>query len=251
MVCHNCESSTTPGYALCAMCVERLQKAISYCVDAWDPLQAIAAKKAAAVPDGGGPHSARAFAPLPCNPAALEASYAVAAVAHESAHALGANPTKAAAALLYCKAEAVRLARMSGEEADAAYYLSRWEDAAAAARRVISPPEDAARQFIGGICEACGGAMVSANNGRTLVCRRCGKAASAQKVRVRAAQAMHAPQGKATPAEAERVFARGGVRLPSATIRSWVRRGKLEPDDAGRVELAAVYRLVADTAPAA
>lgn len=251
MVCHNCESSTTPGYALCATCAERLQKAISYCVDAWDPLQAIAAKKATAVPAGGGPHSARAFAPMPCNPQALEASYAVAAVAHESAHALGANPTKAAAALLCCKAEATRLARMSGEEADASYYLSRWEDAASAARAVISPPEDAVRQYIGGICEACGGAMVSANNGRVLVCRRCGKVASARKVRVRAAQAMHAPQGKATPAEAERVFARGGVRLPSATIRSWVRRGKLEPDDAGRVELAAVYRLVADAAPAA
>lgn len=251
MVCHTCESPTTPGYALCAACGERLQKAISYCVDAWDPLQSIAAKKATAVPVGVGPHSARAFAPMPCNPQALEASYAVAAVAHESAHALGANPTKAAAALLYCRAEATRLARMSGEEADAAYYLSRWEGAASAARRIISPPEDTSRQFIGGICEACGGAMVSANTGRILVCRRCGKVASARKVRVRAAQAMHAPQGKATPAEAERVFARAGVRLPSATIRSWVRRGKLEPDDGGRVELAAVYRLVADTAPAA
>ena len=248
MACHTCESPTTPGYALCATCVERLQKAISYCVDAWDPLQAIAAKKAIAVPVGGGPHSARAFAPMPCNPEALEASYAVAAVAHESARALGANPTKAAAALLYCKAEAVRLARMSGEEADAAYYLSRWEDAASAARRILAPPEDTARQYIGGICEECGGAMVSANNARVLVCRRCGKVVSAQKVRVRAAQAMHAPEGKATPAEAERVFAHAGVRLPSATIRSWVRRGKLEPDDGGRVELAAVYRLVADTA---
>lgn len=251
MVCHTCESPTTPGYALCAACTARLQKAVSYCVDAWDPLQSIAAKKATAVPVGGGPHSARAFAPLPCNPQALEASYAVAAVAHESAHALGANPTKAASALLYCKAEAVRLARMSGEEADAAYYLSRWEDAASAAQRILAPPEETARQYIGGICEACGGAMVSANNSRVLVCRRCGRVTSAQKVRVRAAQAMHAPQGKATPAEAERVFARGGVRLPSATIRSWVRRGKLEPDDTGRVELAAVYRLVADTAPAA
>lgn len=251
MTCHNCESPTTPGYALCATCNERLQKAISYCVDAWDPLQSIAAKKATAVPVGVGPHSARAFAPMPCNPAALEASYAVAAVAHESARALGANPTKAAAALLYCKAEAVRLARMSGEEADAAYYLSRWEDAAGAARRVLEPTEDRRRQYIGGICEACGGAMVSTNRGRVLVCRRCGKVATAQKVRVRAAQAMRAPQGKATPAEAERVFAHAGVRLPSATIRSWVRRGKLVVDGGGRVELAAVYRLVADAAPAA
>lgn len=251
MYCHTCESPAAPGYALCAACTARLQKAVSYCVDAWDPLQSIAAKKATAVPVGGGPHSARAFAPMPCNPQALEASYAVAAVARESAHALGANPSKAASALLYCKAEAVRLARMSGEEADGAYYLTRWEDAADAARRILAPPEEAARQFIGGICEACGGAMVSANNSRILVCRRCGKVTSARKVRVRAAQAMHAPQGKATPAEAERVFARAGVRLPSATIRSWVRRGKLEPDDGGRVELAAVYRLVADAAPTA
>lgn len=251
MVCHTCEAPTTPGYALCAACGERLQKAISYCVDAWDPLLDVTAKKAVPVPVDGGAHGSRAFAPLPCNAAGMEAEYAVAAVAKESAHALGARPLTTPSALLYCRAEATRLARMSGEEADAAYYLSRWEDAASAARRIISPPEDTSRQFIGGICEACGGAMVSANTGRILVCRRCGKVASARKVRVRAAQAMHAPQGKATPAEAERVFARAGVRLPSATIRSWVRRGKLEPDDGGRVELAAVYRLVADTAPAA
>lgn len=63
MVCHNCESPTTPGYALCATCAERLQKAISYCVDSWNPLQDIAAKKATAVPVGVGPRAASSLHP--------------------------------------------------------------------------------------------------------------------------------------------------------------------------------------------
>lgn len=250
MTCHTCESPTTPGYTLCTACAERLQAAISYCTNAWEPLADIAAKKASAVPTDGGPHGSRAFAPAPVNEKALEVQYEVGAVAMESAHALGAYPTRIPAALLYVRAEATRLARMSGEKADAAYYLAKWEDAARAVQHIVAPPET--RAPIGGICEACGGAMVTVNHGAALVCRRCGKYSTARKVRVRAARSMTAPQGKATPAEAERVFARAGVRLPSATIRSWVRRGKLVVDGDGRCELASIYRLVADTAaPAA
>ena len=246
MSCHNCESPTTPGYALCTACAERLQAAIAYCTNAWDPLVTIAAKKATAVPSDGGPRGSRAFAPAPVNEKALEVQYQVGAIAMESAHALGAYPRKVPAALIYVRAEATRLARMGGEDADAAYYLGKWEDAARAVQRIIAPPEH--RATIGGICEACGGAMLTANHGQVLVCRRCGKYATAKKVRVRAARTMAAPQGKATPAEAERVFARAGVRLPSATIRSWIRRGKLAVDGDGRVGLSAVYRLVADAA---
>lgn len=247
-VCHVCESPSTPGYALCACCTSQLRAAVMYCYEARSPLADIATRKANATPREAGPHARAAFAPLPLDDRAFAALRAIEDAALASAHALGAHPSTPGAALLYVRAEGVRLAHMSGEEGDASYWLELWTAARRRAAAVLDPPTE--RAVIGGVCEACGGALVSDGGSHALTCRRCGRSSTPTRVRVRAAEAMTAPQGKATPAEASRIFARAGVRLPSATVRSWIHRGKLEPDADGRVELSAVYVLLTDAAKA-
>lgn len=245
-VCHVCESPSAPGYALCACCTSRLKAAVLYCYEARSPLADVTARKASATPREAAPHARAAFAPLPLDDRAFAALRTIEDTAFASALALGARPSTPTAALLYVRGEYIRLAHMSGEDGDASYWLGLWTAARRQAAAVLDPPTE--RAVIGGVCEACGGALVSDGGSHALTCRRCGRRSTPTRVRAHAAEAMTAPQGKATPAEASRIFARAGVRLPSATVRSWIHRGKLEPDADGRVELPAVYALVADTA---
>ena len=242
MTCHYCESQSAPGQPLCTACRKALAADLAFCVKAYRPLMDVAAKKASPTPHDAGPTGTRAFAPLPVSAAAWDVFRRMEALALESAAALGVVPKTAQAALLTSRAEAEVLARQSGEPYDAAYWRQAWRDVASATRRILMPAEHKPAP-IGGVCR-CGGLM--ALHGRTLACRTCGAVTTTAEDRaVRASGSMTAPQGRATPAEASRVFARAGIRLPAATVRSWMHRGRLEADAEGRIDLTELYRLVA------
>ena len=246
--CHNCEGDTQPGFALCPACTTRLQAAVRYCRQGHGPLRAIAAKQASALPLASGPRGSRAFAPLPINEGAARALEQVESTAAASARALGANPTTPEAALLYVQAEAERLARMSGEESDASYWLAVWTDARRAAERILEPPEHKSRLCpAAGKCPACGGAMrLSASDETLAECSACGASMPVRELRAAQVRTLPVPDLLTTPAGAEKAFAKLGIKLPAATIRSWTYRGRLAQQAGGLISTRDCARLLAE-----
>lgn len=244
--CHACEAECHTGLALCPACTAKLQAAIRYCRQAAGPLEAIMAKQASPMPVEPGPRASRAFAPLPINEGAADALEAIHEAAVETARALGAKPRTLGAALIFVAAESPRLSHMSGEGGDASYWLARWTAARRSAERILEPPERKSRlRPAAGKCPACGGAMRLAADGAMAECGACGASMPVQALRAAQARVLHVPDVLTTPAGAERVFAKVGIKLPASTVRSWVYRGRLPQQAGGLISTAACARLLA------
>lgn len=245
--CHTCEAECHTGLALCPACTARLQGAVRYCQQAAGPLEAIMSKQASALPLEAGPHASRAFAPLPMNEGAARALEQVESTAAESARALGAKPKTPEAALIFVAAESVRLAHMSGEDGDASYWLTRWTDARRAAEHILEPPEHKSHlRPAAGKCPACGGAMrLAATDESMAECGTCGASMPVRALRAAQVCALPVPDVMTTPAGAEKAFAKVGIKLPAATVRSWVYRGRLPQQPGGLISTLDCAKLLA------
>lgn len=244
--CHACEAECHTGLALCPACTAKLQAAIRYCRQAAGPLEAIMAKQASALPVEPGPRASRAFAPLPMNAAAADALDAIHDAAAETARALGAKPRTPEAALIFVAAESCRLPHMSGEDGDASYWLAKWADARRSAECILEPPERKSRlRLAAGKCPACGGAMrLDASDDSVAECGACGASMPVQALRAAQVRALPVPDVLTSPSGAEKVFAKVGIRLPAATVRSWVYRGRLPQQAGGLISTADCARLL-------
>lgn len=245
--CHACEAECHTGLALCPACTAKLQAAIRYCRQAAGPLEAITAKQASALPVEPGPRASRAFAPLPMNEGAAVALDAIHEAAVETALALGAKPKTPEAALIFVAAESFRLPHMSGEDGDASYWLAKWVDARRAAEHILEPPKHRSRlRPAAGKCPACGGAMrLAAADESVAECGACGASMPVRALRAAQARALPVPDVVTTPAGAEKVFAKVGIKLPASTVRSWVYRGRLPQQAGGLISTADCARLLA------
>ncbi|PST48615.1 hypothetical protein COO72_06980 [Bifidobacterium callitrichos] len=47
-----------------------------------------------------------------------------------------------------------------------------------------------------------------------------------------------------TPTELSNECARAGIRIPASTIRSWIQRGHIHPNEDGRIPLSAIIPLL-------
>ena len=204
------------------------------------------AKQATALPVEPGPRASRAFAPLPMNEGAADALDAIHDAAAETARALGAKPRTPEAALIFVAAESCRLPHMSGEDGDASYWLAKWADARRSAECILEPPERKSRlRPAAGKCPACGGAMrLDASDDSVAECGACGASIPVQALRAAQVRALPVPDVLTSPSGAEKVFAKVGIRLPAATVRSWVYRGRLPQQAGGLISTADCARLL-------
>lgn len=120
-------------------------------------------------------------------------------------------------------------------------WLDRFRDLARRMERLTTVPDEPVTV---GVCPHDGGRVVAELDGKTGKCLSCWRempvVASSGELFRRAAQDFT----RRSQSNVSRLLAMGGVRVPQSTIASWVRRGKLDADEKGRVCLRDVLKLV-------
>lgn len=217
-------------------------------------VRAIALRQVRLTRDLNGFSGPRAIAPMPLNVSACE-SYWAAATALSDAIMVGEPELlqddrmgfagdfsfKMVPAVHAVKANVDVLASYCDEEhGDPHEWLGRFSSIAADMTRLSTVPDE---QIKVGVCPFDGGIVSAAPNATTGKCCRCWRPIPVDVAsNVLLAKVARAGVWK-TQMDTSRLLQLGGVRVPQATIASWIRRGKLESDEHGRVRFADVLSL--------
>lgn len=107
---------------------------------------------------------------------------------------------------------------------------------------ILDPP---APRILFGRCPRCGGTVWGGQDDDTGRCDECRMLMGRRDVTDQLLALLAESDVTGTPRELSDECARAGIRLPAATIRSWVARGHLTQDEAGEISLARLVPLLA------
>lgn len=230
-------ASVAPGQSLCATCRARADGTLGYIICASAPFRDIAARRARrGAPSPSHTHPSEAPTPVSLPLLDWEAGWidgmdALSRLLDDSSLR---SPSLAAAARRMRDAGVLD----SGVAGEAARGL---ENIQLRLSRVVDPP--APRRALG-LCPECGGIVWAASGERRGECARCGAGVDAASVVSSMAARLATDTRRGLPVDIERLCAREGIRVPAATVRTWIHRGRIEADAAGMVSLAEVARIL-------
>ncbi|RSX52664.1 hypothetical protein [Bifidobacterium callimiconis] len=125
---------------------------------------------------------------------------------------------------------------------DAPYLLRETIRFADKVDRILDPPEQ--RREIGP-CEQCATMLTAGERDQWVTCPVCDREQRVLTVKLRRLERLCFDDSKrARPAMVARAFGDAGIVVRRNTISQWVRRGRIDADDAGLVAYCDVYRLV-------
>ncbi|WP_225431549.1 hypothetical protein [Bifidobacterium platyrrhinorum] len=120
-----------------------------------------------------------------------------------------------------------------------------WRDITDTARKVNRMVDPPVTRVAFGACPFCEHGVVwgepRANMGE---CRTCGAQVNRTYVADRLLDRLAHSEKKGTPKQLSRECARAGIRLPAATIRTWIHQKRLTPDQYGHVTLSSIVPLL-------
>ncbi|PLS30866.1 PhnA protein [Bifidobacterium margollesii] len=112
--------------------------------------------------------------------------------------------------------------------------------------RAVDPPQT---RVAFGVCPFCrNGVVWGTPRSHMDVCRSCGAEVNRTYVADRLLDRLARSEKKGTPKQMSGECAKAGIRLPAATIRTWIHRKRLTPDMNGHVTLRDIVPLLRDRA---
>lgn len=234
--------------------LDKLLDALTTISNRASAVRAIALRQVRLSRDSSGRSAPRAIAPMPLNVSACECYWGAAKALSDALMVVepellkensmgfaGDFSFKIVPAVLAVKANVDVLATFCDEEhGDPRDWLARFSSIAGDMNQLSTVPDE---QIKVGVCPFDGGIVSAAPNATTGKCCRCGRPIPVDVAsNVLLAKAARSGVWK-TQMDTSRLLQLGGVRVPQATIASWVRRGKLDSDERGRVRFADVLSL--------
>lgn len=115
-------------------------------------------------------------------------------------------------------------------------------DVAGKVNRMVDPP---ATRVAFGACPFCKhGVVWGVPRAHMGECRSCGAQVNRTYVADRLLDKLAKSEKKGTPKQLSRECAKAGIRLPAATIRTWIHQKRLTPDQHGHVTLSGIVPLL-------
>ena len=232
------------GLRLCRECVGRLSRAANALALNVIPLRALALREWRHPTTGHG--GTRAFAPLPVDVTAWDALAEVEDAVRLAAAGCGCpgtfGPSDTAEVLRFMAAWVAGAPEGLARREDAAAWLRTLESLARKADAIVNP-RPGGKQLIGA-CTVCGGAVWAEAGEAIGECKDCGRTQARGEVGDRLLALLSSSEVVGTAAELSRECARAGVRLPAATIRKWVERGKIRKTPDGHIALSSLVPLL-------
>lgn len=225
--------NTAPGRTLCRKCAKNTLAALDI-IEVYDePMRDIIDRRATRT-SGSTVHVQANEPPEPIRLALAERYERWRRLLLDDAAAVGDVPDHVPTLAALAQALRVGRALNSGIAGDVARHV---QDIAATMERVCDPPR--ARIALG-LCPQCGGRVWAREGDKAGECAACHAVVSASDVASELAARLATDTRRGYPSDVSRMLARGGVRCPAATIRTWVRRGVVEADATGMVSVADV-----------
>lgn len=235
--CGNCEAVLAAGWLLCHQCTSILEHLLERVFDVYGTIQTTLERRDVGAESMGG-GSGHASSVEPCNLDVLDHTITLQHVLNGWAGHIPAmrpashEPHNLAGWML--QPQIMQLIR----QAD--WVATLMDELEAALQPLTYAAERAAPKAFAGMCPApathddsleCSTPLYTRPGNRTVRCRQCSNTFDVTDWRARALEAAGHHAG--TPAEVSRMCTNPvtGEALPAATIRSWIRRGKLTPID--------------------
>lgn len=234
--------------------LEELVEALTTISNKASTVRSVALRQVRLTRDLNGFSSTRAVAPMPLNVSACECYWSAAKALTDAITVVepellkeermgfaGDFSFKMVPAVHAVKANIDVLAAYCDEEhGDPHGWLERFASIAAEMNRLSTVPDE---RINVGSCPFDGGIVSAAPNATTGKCCKCWRPIPVDIAsNTLLANVAHSGVWK-TQMDTSRLLLLGGVRVPQSTIASWVRRGKLDSDERGRVRFADVLNL--------
>lgn len=234
-------ADTNAGRLLCKDCERRLLDAlITIGADA-TPLLLVATKRASVSMPGNG-RSTPAQAPSPLRDGMwelyCEAERLLRQLGLRFDYAKAVDPRATVTALANAAIADPDPLLASGD------VLAWYEDIIAIAERIhvaVNPPKP---RIAFGACPDCGSVVWGDPDEQYGECAGCGGRVSRRAVADRLLARLVVSEIRGTAKQLSVECAKAGIRLPASTIRSWVRKGRLHYDDAGKLGLSELVPLL-------
>ena len=232
---------TIHGHRLCLQCEQSMVATIRDIGNNYTALLLVATKQASVHMDNG-PRAQAAEAPSPIRSGAWELCCEAEQQMRLVALAIGWRQglEEKTTVPLICRKTLERIERLF-LVADAAQWFDDLSDISERIQTMLEPPEPLVAF---GACPACGGVVWGAANADYGDCAQCASRIHRCAVADRLLAKLSVSAVRGTASELSRACAKAGIRLPASTIRSWIRRGRLQPESDGSLQLSAPVPLL-------
>lgn len=229
------------AHHLCAECEKLMVTTVRDIGNGYTALLLVATKQASVHMEGG-VRAQASEASLPIRTGAWELCYEAERQMRLATMAVGwkhASDEKTTVPAM-CHAVLERIERLF-HSADAGAWLAEFSDVSNRMLAMLEPPEP---QVAFGVCPECGGVVWGEPDADYGDCVQCEAHVHRRMVADRLLAKLSVSTLDGTPTELSNECARAGIRIPASTIRSWIQRGHIHPNEDGRIPLSAIIPLL-------
>lgn len=242
--CANLDGKHAGGLNVCASCARKFREALGSIAVDTPALLLIAARQAGAGDnDRTGVRSRSAHAPLLIREQAWELYCQAEELIRLAALQCGCPPaTRRTASVPELVRGILKDDKLLLTASDAREWWRDVVDVAGKVNRMVDPP---ATRVAFGACPFCKhGVVWGVPRAHMGECRSCGAQVNRTYVADRLLDKLAKSEKKGTPKQLSRECAKAGIRLPAATIRTWIHQKRLTPDQHGHVTLSGIVPLL-------